>query len=129
MNKPNFHRRKIGDQFEARAAAYLLREGYRILDRNRVYPWGEIDIIAEENWISPYRGSVRTLVFVEVRGTTDGAWISPSESILSKKAARLKRAIETYLLFYRGFAQEVRIDLMTIHGEQPPKHLPNFIIL
>ena len=126
---PRPTRRAIGDRFEDRAAEYLQAHGYRILERNRVYPWGEIDIIAEEEFESPFRGKVRALVFVEVRGSVDGGWITPAESVLPKKAARLRRAIETYLLFYKGKADDVRIDLITVEGDEEPVHLQDYIQL
>jgi putative endonuclease len=126
---PRPTRRSIGNGFENRAAEYLRAQGYRILERNRVYPWGEIDIIAEEEFESPFRGKVRALVFVEVRGSVDGGWVTPAESILPKKAARLRRAIETYLLFYKGNATDVRVDLITVEGDEEPVHLPDYIQL
>lgn len=126
---PPLPRRKVGDQFEERAVRHLREHGYLILERNRVYPWGEIDIIAEDCFKSPFRGEVRTLVFIEVRGTVDGAWVSPIESIVPKKAARLRRAIETYLLFYKGRATDVRIDLITVEGDNEPVHHKDFIQL
>lgn len=126
---PRPSRRAIGDRFEDRAVEFLRERGYRILERNRVYPWGEIDIIAEEEFESPFRGHVRQLVFVEVRGSVDGSWVTPAESILPKKAARLRRAIETYLLFYKGGADDVRVDLITVEGDEEPVHYPDYIQL
>ena len=112
-------RRQIGDRFELKAQAYLESLGYKIIDRNRIYPWGELDIVAEMG---------RVLVFIEVRGTEDGAWISPEESLTFKKQMRLKRAIQTYLLYYRGPATDVRLDLIAVTGDQL-KHYPGYMNL
>ncbi len=49
---------QTGAQGEGIAVEFLVRKGFKILDRNFRRPWGEIDIIAEKG------GSVR---FVEVK--------------------------------------------------------------
>lgn len=53
--------RSVGSRYEAVAAEYLQKEGYRILAKNFRSRFGEIDIVAEEE---PY------LVFVEVKYRT-----------------------------------------------------------
>ena len=40
-------KRQIGDQGEEVACKYLVGKGYRVLERNYLKPWGEIDIVAE----------------------------------------------------------------------------------
>ena len=126
-------RRKIGAEFEDLATAHLQSKGYRILDRNRVYPWGEIDIIAEQYATTRSGAKMLMLVFVEVRGrSVEHEWLSLEESILPRKAARLRRAIETYLLFYRGQAAQTRLDLVTVRGysdEVKIDHYENYITL
>ncbi|MBS1958142.1 MAG: YraN family protein [Bdellovibrionales bacterium] len=126
-------RRKIGAEFEDIATAHLQSKGYRILDRNRVYPWGEIDIVAEHHTTDMNGAKTLMLVFVEVRGrSVEHEWLSLEESILPRKAARLRRAIETYLLFYRGAAAQTRLDLVTVRGysdEVKIDHYENYISL
>jgi len=53
------HKKKIGALGENMACRFLVKRGFRILDRNYSKKWGEIDIIAK----SPDK----TLVFLEVK--------------------------------------------------------------
>jgi putative endonuclease len=89
-------KRKIGDVGEGVACKYLERKGFRVLERNYLKPWGEIDIVAEKG---------QMLRFVEVktvsrengsRGTGQG--IRPEENMHPGKLRRLHRAVQTYLL-------------------------------
>jgi len=92
-------KRKIGDIGEAVAARYLSGRGYRIVERNYLKKWGEIDIVAEKSNI---------LHFVEVKtvqarlgesgyGSRETAHYNPAENVHPKKLERLYRAAETYL--------------------------------
>ncbi|MBV9159572.1 MAG: YraN family protein [Candidatus Kaiserbacteria bacterium] len=70
------YRRPIGDMGESIAAQYLERKGFRIIDRNYLKPWGEIDIIAEKSGI---------IHFVEVKMeliNPQGLWKRHQEVIL-----------------------------------------------
>ena len=51
-------KREFGDIGEDIVCKFLLRKGYKIIERNYLKPWGEIDIIAEND---------KSLVFVEVK--------------------------------------------------------------
>lgn len=96
MNK----NRKIGDLGEDIATIFLKKIGFRIITRNYLKPWGELDIVAEK-W-----GGIR---FVEVK--TVSCEISdnhvsretylhtfrPEENVTREKLKRLNRAIQTFL--------------------------------
>src|SRR3989344_4169494 len=91
-------KRKIGDIGEEVACKYLETKGFRILERNYLRKWGEIDIVAEKG---------NLLSFVEVKSVSreSASWPIHAE-VLSKGAGyrpedklhRLHRAIQTYLL-------------------------------
>ena len=72
--------RKRGNRGEDAVCRYLRLRGWRILERNFTVKGGEIDLIAE---------SEDTLVFVEVKGRTDGDQIRrfgrPSAAINAAK--------------------------------------------
>ena len=53
----------VGNEGEDRAASYLLKKGYEILERNWRTSRGEIDIIAYNS---------HTIVFVEVKTLPNG---------------------------------------------------------
>jgi len=81
-------RQNMGKLGEDIAAKYLENKGYKILARNYRKPWGEIDIVAENE---------RTLVFIEVKTQKIGFEWRPEENVNYHKKAQLKRIINTYL--------------------------------
>ena len=66
------------------------------------------------------------LVFIEVRKRESRGFLEPEETITFRKQIRLKHAIETYLLKYRGLATEVQIDLIGFYDEEL-RHRKSFI--
>ena len=82
-------RRWFGTRSERAAAAYLRRQGMRVVARNvAVPPYGELDVIALEG---------RTVVFVEVRSTEDDDTSGPAASIDGRKQEKLTRAALAWL--------------------------------
>jgi putative endonuclease len=98
--------RRIGRDAEKRAADFLLRRGYRILETNVRFTVGELDIIAEDG---------PTLVFVEVRARRSSRFGTPEESLTSGKRRRVFRAVELYLQT-RHLKEDrpMRIDVVAI---------------
>ena len=86
-------KREFGDIGEDIVCKLLLRKGYKIVERNYLKPWGEIDIIAEND---------KNLVFVEVKSVSreGGSCESfrPEENLHPQKLRRLYRTIQTYLI-------------------------------
>ena len=62
MGKNN---RQIGSKYEQLAADYLKKQGYCIVERNYYTPYGEIDIIAQQDEV---------LVFVDSMDKIKGKW-------------------------------------------------------
>ena len=92
-------KRRIGDIGENVACLYLEKHGFKILDRNYLRKWGELDIVAEK---MGRKG--RVIHFVEVKSVSGVTNIRAEENMHPGKLKRLHRAIETYLL-------EKRLDL------------------
>ena len=82
-------RQRDGDQAEALTAAYLERNGLRILERNYRVRGGELDLIALDG---------ETLVFVEVRYRKSARFGGAAASIDARKQQRLIHAAQVYLL-------------------------------
>lgn len=82
-------KQKIGELGENIACKFLMKHGYKILDRNYRKKWGEIDIIAQKNNI---------LHFIEVKTVSRETEHMPEENVHPWKRKRLARAIQTYLL-------------------------------
>jgi putative endonuclease len=90
-------KRQLGDLGEDVACRYLERKGFRVVERNYLRKWGEIDIVAE-------KGSL--LSFIEVKSVSressarqgSRGTYRPEENVHPAKLKRLHRAIQTYLL-------------------------------
>lgn len=99
-------RRRLGNFGEAAAAAFLIRQGYSVLERQWRCGAGEIDLIARQG---------DQLVFVEVRTRRGAADGSAEESVTAIKQARLIRLAYTYLDTHSlSDTMAWRIDVITI---------------
>ena len=106
---------RLGEPAEDLAAAFLEREGFKILERNYRCKMGEIDLIAQ---------SGDTTIFVEVRARSSEAFGGAAESITATKRARLVRAAHHYLACHRG-DRACSFDVVLVRGaEQRVEWLP-----
>lgn len=96
--------RGVGDGGEAAAAAYLVEQGYRIIQQGFATRGGELDLIAEKGeW----------LVFVEVRLRTGGA-IDPIETITGPKQRKVVRTAMAYVARNGIVGRAIRFDVITL---------------
>lgn len=104
------NKREVGERYEALAADYLRRQGYRIVEKNYRCRSGEIDLIARDR---------EYLVFVEVKYRADSACGSPLEAVDLRKQRKLIRAAQFYLLAH-GYGTEVncRFDVVAVLGDE-----------
>jgi putative endonuclease len=79
---------ELGKAGEEYATQYLLKEKYKIIDRNFSRPWGELDIIARE------KGG--TLVFVEVKTLHIMRSMMPEDNMTKDKIKKFARTAELY---------------------------------
>ncbi len=105
-----------GVRGEQAAAEYLIKKGYRVIDRNVSYARrGEIDIVAEKG------GAV---IFVEVRSRATGDFGDAAETVDRAKRRNLLRAAEAYIL-ERGLNDvEIRFDIIAVRNDMI-EHIPN----
>ena len=104
-----------GSSGEVYAAAYLVRQGMKLLQRNwrpfassRVVAHGlELDIVARD---------ADTLVFVEVktRRLNPGVSFTPQDSFTTAKRGRLLKAAGFYLNEFAAWSQPCRFDLLCV---------------
>ena len=104
-------KRKIGDIGEEVAVKYLERKGFRVIERNYLRKWGEIDIIAEKGQL---------LSFIEVKSVSreigSRETYRPEENVHPAKLKRLHRAIQTYLLDRKvPDSREWRVDVACVY--------------
>lgn len=97
-------KRQFGDVGENVACAFLEKHGFKILDRNYLRKWGELDIVAERSGV---------IHFVEVKSVSTESHIRAEENMHPSKIQRLHRAIQTYLLDKR-IDQDWQLDLAVV---------------
>ena len=102
-------KRKIGDIGEEVVCKYLETKGFRVLERNYLRKWGEIDIVAEKGQL---------LSFIEVKSVSrePGKGYRPEENMHPAKLKRLHRVIQTYLLDRKvPDSKEWRVDVACVY--------------
>jgi putative endonuclease len=114
-------KRKLGNAGEDYCVKYLIDLGYQILSRNFISPFGEIDIIVENQ---------TSLVFIEVKTRTDE---SVDHAMLSITASKQKKITKTAMFFLQSYNNpnviEHRFDVIILQiapeGEFELKHIQN----
>jgi putative endonuclease len=111
-------RRARGRAAEDLAAAFLERQGYRVLARNHRLRRGEVDLVCE-------RGEV--ICFVEVRSRTGAEHGAPEETVGRAKAQRVVLAAEDWAARNGVAGRDLRFDVVAVtFGDESPRidHFP-----
>ncbi len=95
---------EFGIEGEDKAANYLIREGYIILDRNWRSGHKELDIVAEKDGI---------LVVLEVKTRTNNKFGNPEEAVTPRKIRNTVLAADAYIRLNR-IDLPVRFDIISI---------------
>ncbi len=98
-------RKAVGRQGEDAARAFLKRRGVRIIAENFTCAAGEIDLVGRD------RG---TLVFVEVKTRTSGAFGPPHLAVHRQKQRQIVRAAQWYLAEQRMADVACRFDVLAV---------------
>jgi putative endonuclease len=99
---------RSGEPAEDLAAAFLERQGLRILERNYRCRFGEIDLVARSGAL---------LVFVEVRARRSEAFGGAAGSITAAKRRRLVATARHYLATHR-VDRACRFDVVLVRGTE-----------
>lgn len=111
--------KEVGNYGEDRAADYLLKNGFKIIQRNWRTRTGEIDIIAYIN---------QTIVFVEVKALPNGTVDMIQRELNHQKMKRIIKTSKRFLLNHRQYSNSyVRYDVIVIDmpGVEPVYHIEN----
>jgi putative endonuclease len=104
---------RTGLSAEARATAYLMAKGYRILAKRFRSPYGEIDIVAR-------RRNLLAFVEVKARATLDDA----AYAVTPRQQQRIINAAQAWLMTHPEHADfDLRFDAMLIAPRRLPRHL------
>lgn len=96
-------RKELGQSGEDRAVAFLEGIGYRIIERNKRYPVGEIDILARDG---------TTVVIVEVKAGRTGNFGLALERVGPNKRHKLRQLAGRLSQDYPGAV--LRIDIVNV---------------
>lgn len=99
----------LGKKGEELAVEYLLKEGYKILDRNWTFQKAEIDIIAQKE-------SILAIVEVKTRSSLDFG--APQDFVKPKKIQLLIKAVNAYINDReKDFCDDlnIRFDIIAVH--------------
>ncbi|MBR3849223.1 MAG: YraN family protein [Oscillospiraceae bacterium] len=96
----------LGRWGEEKAAAYLRRLWYRIVEKNYTTRFGEIDLIAKNS---------RYLVFVEVKLRKNDAYGAARDFVTAAKQERLRKTAELWLGEHPTSLQP-RFDVIEIYA-------------
>lgn len=99
---------ELGKKGEELAVAFLLQQGYEILDRNWIFQKAEIDIIAVKD-------SVLAIIEVKTRSSTDFGL--PQEFVKPKKIQLLVKAVNAYV-DNNQLDFDIRFDIIAIHKKE-----------
>ena len=109
-----------GEEGEKIAAAFLLKQGYRILERNFRTALGEIDLIAQDG---------KTLIFVEVKARSGIGFGVPQSAVDPRKQTKMSRVALLYLSQKKIEGCECRFDVIGItqgsNGAASVEHFKN----
>ncbi len=109
-------KRLIGNKGEDKAAKYLKKQGYKIIERNYNLPCGEVDIIAKKD---------KTLVFVEVKYRTNSDnFGGPVAAVNKAKQKRVINAALSYIKTKKPNYDGLMFDIIAI-SEDKIEHIQN----
>ena len=101
---------ELGKKGEQLAIAFLIKNEYKILEKNYRFQKAEVDIIAQKK---------DTLAIVEVKTRSSTDFGDPQDFVKSKQIQRLVKAVDEYVTVNK-LDVEVRFDIIAIvkNGKQ-----------
>ena len=100
-------RQRLGRWGENKAAAWYIRHGWEVLDRNWRGSGGEIDLVLR-------RGD--TVVFCEVKTRSGTAYGLAAEAVDRRKQQRIRALAVQWLRQYHGPAGRLRFDVACVQN-------------
>ncbi|PIP21815.1 MAG: YraN family protein [Candidatus Nealsonbacteria bacterium CG23_combo_of_CG06-09_8_20_14_all_40_13] len=108
-------RKKLGQAGENLAKKYLQKKGLKVLASNLRFPFGEIDILAQDG---------DYLVVVEVKTKSNLDFGAPYEMVNFKKRRKLFNLARALSARFPG--QDIRVDVVSIETNNTPAKIEHF---
>ena len=103
----NFYKKFFGKIGEKKAAEFLKKKGYSIIELNYRTHYGEIDIIAKDGEYT---------VFIEVKTRSGNEYGAPSEAVNAKKQEKYVKVATEYLVKNKKTDTLCRFDVVEIEN-------------
>lgn len=100
------HNQRVGAWGEETAVGFMMKRGFCIVARNVRTPYGEIDIVAEQNG---------TTIFVEVKTLTSSKNFLPEHQITARKREHILNSAQHYAAEHG--IDHWQIDVIAIEGK------------
>ncbi|MBQ9728710.1 MAG: YraN family protein [Clostridia bacterium] len=101
------HKKVLGKKGERLVVAYLKKQGLRILETNFRTPFGEADIIAQDQ---------DEVAFIEVKTRSSDKYGTPREAVVETKQNRYKQIAKFYWL-QTGEEPNARFDVAEVDAD------------
>ena len=101
--------REIGNKYEDKSVETLVKEEYKILERNYQNRFGEIDIIAEKN---------KEIVFIEVKYRKTNKFGYGYEAVDRRKIIKILKLANYYIQSKKYQDYKIRFDCMSYFGDE-----------
>ena len=107
---------ELGEWGEEFATMYLLKNDFKILERNWTFQKAEIDIIAKKN---------NQIIIIEVKTRNSDYFGDPQDFVTSGKIKLLTKAANEYLIS-NEISLEARFDIIAILKNKTTEKLEHF---
>ena len=101
--------REIGNKYEDKSVETLIKEAYKILERNYQNSFGEIDIIAVKN---------KEIVFIEVKYRKTSKFGYGYEAVDRRKIMKILKLANYYIQSKKYQNYKIRFDCMSYLGDE-----------
>ena len=101
--------REIGNKYEDKSVETLIKEAYKILERNYQNRFGEIDIIAEKN---------KEIVFIEVKYRKTSKFGYGYEAVDRRKIMKILKLANYYIQSKKYQNYKIRFDCISYLGDE-----------
>ena len=109
-------KRGTGDLGESIVCQFLERRGFKIISRNYLKPWGEIDIVAEKGAVIHFV-EVKTLSRENSTGVSREMSHQPEDLVDERKLRKVARTAEIYMESAKD-TREYQVDVVGVILDQ-----------
>lgn len=102
-----YFKQELGKYGEDKAYEYLIKNNYKIIERNFLCKQGEIDIIA--------MSKEKELVFVEVKTRKNLKYGTPCEAVTPKKMKNIIFSSKYYIFLNKLYNINIRYDVIEVY--------------